>query len=270
MKEVEMGWFRRLLQGRAEETVDITPENAGNLSNVGGDVTVEREVRAVEASLEEQQEKASEEKVAGMIEPISLGAVGVFALTQAIKFLHAEAGELLKHRRESKDGARQEGAEPELRPPADIIERAVYPARPNAERLARLEAKLRERRRSIADYADDVDAVDPSNVALLEHVDELRRLIEVIYGQRITFKGEDREPSGPLRKNEVQAMEAKIHGVKVRVVDSGGGGLIQQIANPMRAKIEASKVGRFRRWSERREQRKTDEDEVSGVEREVE
>ena len=43
-----------------------------------------------------------------MIEPISLTAVGVFALTEGIKFLYTEAGELLKHRRASKEGERQE------------------------------------------------------------------------------------------------------------------------------------------------------------------
>jgi hypothetical protein len=179
-----------------------------------------------------------------MIEPISLGAVGVFALTEGIKFLYTEAGELLKHRRESKDSARQESSEPELRPPADIIEGTVEPTRPNAERLERLADELRERRRSLTDYADDVEAVDPSDVALLKEVDELRRLIEVIYGQRITFKGEHREPSGPLVENEVRAMEAKIRDSEVGVVEiSGATGSVTQTTDVTGAEIEGSTVG---------------------------
>jgi hypothetical protein len=177
-----------------------------------------------------------------MIEPISLTAVGVFALTEGIKFLYTEAGELLKHRRESKEGERQEGSEPELRPPADIIEGTVEPARPNDERLARLADELRERRKSLTDYADDVAEVDPSDVALLKDVDELRRLIEVIYGQRITFKGEQREPSGPLVENEVRAIEAKIRGSKVGVVESSTAS-VKQSVDVSGAEIDDSTVG---------------------------
>lgn len=32
---------------------------------------------------------------------------------------------------------------------------------------------------------------------LVKHVDALRQILELIYQQRITFKGEEREPSGP-------------------------------------------------------------------------
>jgi hypothetical protein len=175
-----------------------------------------------------------------MIEPISLTAVGVLALTEGIKFLYGQAGELLKHWRERKAGGDQE--EPELRPPADLLEGSVDPARPNVERLERLEGELRERRRSIGDYADGVEAVDPHNVELLQQVDELRRLIEVIYGQRITFKGEVREPSGPMIENEVRALEAKIRRSDVGVVQ-GSGGSVKQTVDVTRAEIDDSSVG---------------------------
>jgi hypothetical protein len=178
-----------------------------------------------------------------MIEPISLTAVGVFALTEGIKFLYTEAGELLKHRRAKNEGAAQEASGPELRPPADIIEGTVDPTRPNDERLDRLADELRKRRGALIDYADDVEAVDPSDVTLLNEVDELRRLIEVIYGQRITFKGENREPSGPLVENEVRAMEAKIRGSRVGVVETTGGVSIKNVVDVTRGEIDDSTVG---------------------------
>ena len=182
-----------------------------------------------------------------MIEPISLTAVGVFALTEGIKFLYTEAGELLKHRRENKEGTRQEGAEPELRPPADLIEGTVDPARPNEERLERLADELQKRRRSLTDYADDVEAVDPSDVALLKEVDELRQLIEAIYGQRITFKGEDREPSRPLVENEVRAIEAKIRDAEVGVIEmESSTASVTQDVDVSGAEIEGGTVGGVR------------------------
>jgi hypothetical protein len=191
-----------------------------------------------------------------MIEPISLTAVGVFALTEGIKFLYAEAGELLKHRRESKEGAGQEASEPELRPPAEIIEGTVEPTRPNIERLDRLADELQKRRRSLTDYADDVEAVDPSDVALLKDVDELRRLIEVIYGQRITFKGEHREPSGPLVENEVEAMEAEIIDSEVGVVEiDSASGTVKQRTDVTGAKISGgSTVGKVTVGPSRKEE----------------
>ena len=180
-----------------------------------------------------------------MIEPISLTAVGVFALTEGIKFLYTEAGELLKHRRASKEGERQEGSEPELRPPADIVEGTVEPTHPNDERLERLADELKKRRGALIDYADDVEAVDPSDVALLKEVDELRRLIEVIYGQRITFKGENREPSGPLVENEVRAMEAEIVDSEVGVVEvESANASIDQLTDVAGAKVHGSTVGK--------------------------
>ena len=192
-----------------------------------------------------------------MIEPISLTAVGVFALTEGIKFLYTEAGELLKHRRESKEGTSPEGTGPELRPPADIIEGTVDPARPNDERLASLADQLKKRRGALADYADDVEAVDPSDVALLKEVDELRELIEAIYGQRITFKGENREPSRPLVENEVKALEAKIRGSEVGVVESESASVRQHV-DVTRAEIDDSTVGKttVRSFSEEEEPRK--------------
>jgi hypothetical protein len=180
-----------------------------------------------------------------MIEPISLTAVGVFALTEGIKFLYTEAGELLKHRRESKESERQEGSEPKLRPPADIIEGTLEPTRPDDERLERLADELQKRRKSLTDYADDVEAVDPSDVALLKDVDELRRLIEVIYGQRITFKGEQREPSGPLVENEVLAREAEIRNSEVGVVEvDSSTGSVEARTDVTGAKISGSTVGK--------------------------
>jgi hypothetical protein len=180
-----------------------------------------------------------------MIEPISLTAVGVFALTEGIKFLYTEAGELLKHRRESKESERQEGSEPKLRPPADIIEGTLEPTRPDDERLERLADELQKRRKSLTDYADDVEAVDPSDVALLKDVDELRRLIEVIYGQRITFKGEQREPSGPLVENEVLAREAEIRDSEVGVVEvDSSTGSVEARTDVTGAKISGSTVGK--------------------------
>jgi hypothetical protein len=134
-----------------------------------------------------------------VVDPISGAAIGAVVLTEGIKFLYGQATELLKRWRERRDSATATPApEPILRPPADLIEGSVEPARPDYGRLERLQPELQELRRSLADYAEDLRDVDPNDPLLWEQVDALRRMLEAVYGQRITFKGEQREPSGPL------------------------------------------------------------------------
>jgi hypothetical protein len=177
-----------------------------------------------------------------VIEPISLGAIGAYALTEGIKFLYTQAGELLRHWRERRDGAQQERTGPQLRPPAEIIEGNLESVPPDLERVDRLESDLREQWRSVAGYAAGVEAVDPADMALLDQVDALRQSLEVVYGQRITFKGEAREPSRPLVKNEVLAMEAEIIASRVGNVSSGGASVENRV-DATRAKISGSSVG---------------------------
>jgi hypothetical protein len=88
-----------------------------------------------------------------MVEPFSLGALGAIALTDGIKFLYAEAGEILRRRRERKNTA-------------------------------------------------DTEVV---NATLA-----LRETIEAIVGQRITFRGEQREPTGTTIAGSIRARE--LHG----------------------------------------------------------
>ena len=180
-----------------------------------------------------------------MVEPFSLAAIGVVALTEGVKFLYTQAGDLLKHWRENRDRRDEPEAGPELRPPSEIIEGSVEASRPSEEKLGSLEAELRELRKGISDYADGVEEIDPADAALLEQVDSLRQTIEVIYGQRITFKGEAREPSGPLVENEVRATEARIRRSRVGTVDAADG-TVKQDVDVTKADIEDSDVGTVR------------------------
>jgi hypothetical protein len=51
-------------------------------------------------------------------------------------------------------------------------------------------------RSALANYADGIANVDASDSKLVAIADALRQQLETVYGQRITFKGEQREPSG--------------------------------------------------------------------------
>jgi hypothetical protein len=65
--------------------------------------------------------------------------------------------------------------------------------------------------------------VDPGDRRLLELVDGLRRVLEAVYGQRLTFKGEARPPSGPVVVGEAKAGEVSgyVAGLRARRILGG-------------------------------------------------
>ncbi len=136
-----------------------------------------------------------------MPEPATLtaAAIGAAVLTEGIKFLYAQAGEVLKRWRERRDGASGDADSPEVIPvtaPAKVFDGDLRDLEIDLERVAPVEARLRDLRRNLGDYADGVDEVDAKDVSLLAKVDALRTLLETLSRQHITFQGEQRPPSG--------------------------------------------------------------------------
>src|SRR4051794_32229217 len=92
-----------------------------------------------------------------MVDPLSATAIGAVVLTEGIKFLYNQAGELLKRYRERKEGATAAaGPEPLLRLPAALVQGESSPALPDYAVLGQLEQSLRDARRSLADFAEGI------------------------------------------------------------------------------------------------------------------
>jgi hypothetical protein len=167
-----------------------------------------------------------------MVDPLSATAIGAVVLTEGIKFLYNQAGELLKRYRERKENAAAaaaSGEEPLLQVPRNILEGSVSPAPPDYAVVEKLEQSLLETRRPLADYAQGLATPRPEDRLLADQVDALRQLLEAVYGQRITFKGESRPPSGPLVRargdiERVQGYAAVVHAksMKSGEVDAAG------------------------------------------------
>lgn len=124
-----------------------------------------------------------------MSEFLSLAALSATALTEGIKFLYGQAGELLRRRRERAP----ENVDPvqEETPPA-VVEPRVLPAA-DLMWVGRFESELRALRADLQEYESGVDVVDPSDERLVRRVDALRRVLETIYGTPLIFAGESRE-----------------------------------------------------------------------------
>jgi hypothetical protein len=90
-----------------------------------------------------------------------------------------------------------------------LVERPV-----DAGVVADNEARLRELRRELADYADGLAEPDPADRRLLEQVAALRGLLELAYGQHVTFRGEHRPATGsPLEAGAPAAVESYVANV---------------------------------------------------------
>ncbi|PTH85966.1 hypothetical protein C9J60_22655 [Streptomyces sp. A244] len=118
-----------------------------------------------------------------MTDLLPLAALSAAALTEGVRFLYDQAGELLRARRERR--AEQSAADT----PAVVAEPAVLPAADPAA-VERFSGELRALRADLHEVAHGVDEIDPTDEALVRRVDALRRVLEAVYGIAVTFDGE--------------------------------------------------------------------------------
>jgi hypothetical protein len=149
-----------------------------------------------------------------MSDPMSLGALGAVALSEGIKFVYDQAKELLKRWRAKRD---REVVEVAASSP-DVLDAPLAAAEVPEAVVADNAESLTSLRRALIDYAEEGRTPDPRDPDLLAKVDALRRLLELAYGQRITFKGEQREPTGSRVDIMVEAnvVEGYLAGLRSR------------------------------------------------------
>lgn len=157
-----------------------------------------------------------------MADPLTLSALGAVALTEGIKFLYEQAGEILKRWRERKDSASKEASpqvmkvEPAEAKLPSIFQGQLTPLQIHFDAVERLEEQIRGMRKDLSEYAEDIEPVDPHNAFLLQRTEALRQLLEAVYQQRLTFKGEQRPPSGPIVESSIDIEEIAGYAAAVR------------------------------------------------------
>jgi hypothetical protein len=162
-----------------------------------------------------------------MVDPLSLAVLTGVALTEGIKFLYQQADAILKRRAERK-AAEQRGAPPPADPIAvespPIVDGRLSPMTVDARAADELADELKDLRRRLDDYAQGYEIPGDGDQEVLRTTSALRDAIEDIIGQRISFKGEHREPSGtPVATGRIKAKEVRGRaiGVDVEKMHSG-------------------------------------------------
>ena len=163
-----------------------------------------------------------------MSDPMTLALLGGAAATQGITFLYAQASELLKAWREKR------AATPPASPALDA------PPTPRPADMAVVEQRQRSLallRAALSPYALGDVEIDLGDEELAARAGELRELLEAVYGQRFTFRGEQREPTGSTVtvRQVLGTVEGNVVGAKA---DVGGGSLrVDQEAETVRGSL---------------------------------
>ena len=158
----------------------------------------------------------------------SLATVESSVLNEGVKFIFAQLTDLLRRLRERRE--QKHGASPPA--PTDLVvaaqspealDGALTPSTVSVGELTRLEPQMRELRQQLADYADGIESADNQDVEFLALFDEARSLLEIVLGQRITFRGEQASASGTTIDAKVRASEIEgyLAGIRVRRVSPG-------------------------------------------------
>lgn len=139
-----------------------------------------------------------------MSDPITLSAAGIgaVALTEGVKFLYAQAGEILKRwmTRKDAENTADKSSDPEefiiVTPPPGVFDREMSRLPIHFAAVRDRESQLRALYRELSEYVSGIVPVNAGNDSLLESVDKLRTILEDVSGQHITFNGEQRPVTG--------------------------------------------------------------------------
>jgi len=152
---------------------------------------------------------------------LSLAALGAVVLSEGVRFLYDQAGELIRQRRarsagkgETGEGAGESKAGSTVTPEV-VAEPRELPS-PDLTQVDRFADELRELRRDLSEFASGVDPVDPDDEQLVARIDALRQVLEVIYGTPVTLAGEQRDPATPIIRGRVDADEVAGYVAAVR------------------------------------------------------
>jgi hypothetical protein len=142
-----------------------------------------------------------------VVDPLSLAALTAVALTQGIGFLYSQAGELLRRRRERRAQAAAAASAPATEPRHAVAGREALDGQlttqpVNEDALERHADQLAALRGLLQPYVEGDRQVDVNNRQLLEQVEAARTLLEQIYQQHITFKGEQRPGTGTVLETQ--------------------------------------------------------------------
>ncbi|MFF5213352.1 hypothetical protein [Streptosporangium sp. NPDC000396] len=154
------------------------------------------------------------------MDPVIL--LGVPFVTSAFDFLFRRA-ETLIDRRASKGADKDENVAD-----TSILEGTLQPLKVDERALERYGDELMRLYGGLSTYSRERSRITTEDEALRERLGELRVILEHIYGQRITFKGENRPLSGSRVDQDVETAEGPMVGIDAKRIH-GSADVVQRV-----------------------------------------
>jgi hypothetical protein len=152
-----------------------------------------------------------------MGEPFSLAVLGGAVLTEGVRFLFDQASALIRAARQRRAEAKEAGgtAQVVVPIPANSVLDGPVSANVDGPLLDRENRRLITLAGALAPYAAGDAEIDAGDGDLLVTIAEVRAMLEALYGQRLTLRGEARDPSGT--KVDVHQVLGSVRGATVGV-----------------------------------------------------
>lgn len=148
---------------------------------------------------------------------MTLSVLGGLAATEGIKFLYGQAADLLKAWRDRRSKGSGDVSVPVRS--SSALDATPAQTAPDIEVLEKAEKQLVALSGALSPYALDQADIDVDDATLAAAAGDLRSLLEAIYHQRLTFRGEQREPTGSsvTVKQAIEVLAGEALGAKADV-----------------------------------------------------
>ncbi|MFE0763273.1 hypothetical protein [Streptomyces smyrnaeus] len=140
-------------------------------------------------------------------------------LTPSLTFLYQRLERLLDR-----------GGDPEADPqiPSELTGTLALPLQPDTAELAARTQELEQLRDALSVYHRGNAPIDSTDAPLLRTLGRLRSNLEEIYGQRLTFTGEQRPPSGPFVRQRTEHVAGRQIGMDAEEI-TGAASVEQEV-----------------------------------------
>jgi hypothetical protein len=130
--------------------------------------------------------------------------------------------------------------------PQRVLQGEWQPVDPDAQAVEAQLSQLRELAGALGSYERHPERVSTDDAALLEELSRLRTVLETVYGQHITFRGESRPATGTRVTQHLETVSGDVVGIEAGRV--GSADVIQRAADVREGGsmigVRADEVGR--------------------------
>ena len=159
-----------------------------------------------------------------MADPLTWTVVGSTVVVEGIKFLYGQMTEVMKRLAAKRDKPAEPATLPEPVALPTVFAQEGETRQANLVTAEQLEDEMFQLHGDLAAYAEGLRKPKEGDPLVLEQLEALRKVMEAVYANHITFKGEKLPTSeGPNVNAELKNKEVKgyVAGVRIKKMNAG-------------------------------------------------